>query len=73
MHADFNAIGRGVQTIAIEPTGKGLAALTDLLGQITLDNAQSVSIGQHLVLGIYGSNRILQVKNGRECRLHHHV
>jgi hypothetical protein len=63
----------GVDAVRVQATGQGLAALLEAFGQRALQDAQVVAVGNDLVLGVDGGDRVFQVEDGRERGLQHHV
>ena len=53
--------GRGVGAVGVHRPGEGLAALGDLLGERALHQPQPVAVAEHLVLGVDGRDRVLEV------------
>ena len=74
-HGGLTAVSdpRRVLAVRVQSTGEALASLLDLLGQRALQDAQPVAVRQHLVLRVHHGDRILQVHDGRQRRLHDHV
>ncbi len=67
------AAGAGVHPVGVEAAGKGAPALADLLGEVAAQQAKPIAVGQYLVLGVHGGNRVFQVQDGRQRRLQHQV
>ena len=57
-----------VGAVVMQDTGKGFAALRDLLGQIALHKAQPVCIGDDFVLGIHGGDAVFTIHDRRQGR-----
>ena len=51
----------GVGAVGVEHPGEGLAALADLLGEVAPVQAQPVAVAEHLVVGVDGGHRVLEV------------
>ncbi|SHZ59272.1 Uncharacterised protein [Mycobacteroides abscessus subsp. abscessus] len=67
------AVGGGEDTVLVEHAGERLAALGHLFGQVALVEAQPVSVPEHLVLGVHGRDRVLEVHDRGDRRLQHHI
>ena len=72
-HDVLASVRRLVDAVRVEAAHEAAAALADLLGQRTPQDAQPVAVGEQLVLGIDGGDRVLQVEDGRQRRLHQQV
>ena len=66
-------IRQRVGGVAGEPAGEALAALGNLLFQVTLHQAEPVAVDQNLVLGIDRRDRILAVHDGGDGGFDPHV
>ena len=67
------AVGSGVGAVGVEPAGECLVALGDLFGEVALHQAQPVVIGERLVFGVDGGDRVLAVHDCGDRRLEMHV
>src|SRR5690554_7876888 len=73
LQAQAAAIGCSIFAVRVHAAGEGLAALFDLFGQGALHQAQPVAVGQYLVFGIHGGNRVFAVHDGGQRRFHQDV
>ena len=65
---------RGVEhAVLVEHPGECLAALGNILGQITLVESQPVSVPEHLVFGVHGSHGVLEIHDRGDRRLQHDI
>ena len=55
------AVGADDFPVRGQAAGEGPAALGDLRGQIAAHQAEPVAVGGHLVLGVHGGDRVLEV------------
>ncbi len=67
------AVRLGVGAVRIEHAGERLAAFGDFLGQVTLVQAQPIAVTEHLVVGVDGGDRVLEVHDRGDRRLQDHV
>gem|GEM_PF-6562411 len=67
------AIGRGVDAVRVQSARQRLAALLEALGQRAFQDAEPVAVGQHLVLGVHGGDRVFQVQDGGQRGFQHQV
>jgi hypothetical protein len=70
---ELAARGGVVAAVGIQAAREGPAALGDLLGQRAFQDAQPVAVTLHLVVGVDGRDRILQVEDGRQRGLEHDI
>src|SRR6201999_2611156 len=67
------ASGRLVGAVLVEHAVDGLAALVDLLRQVALVQPEPVAVAQHLVVGVDGGHRVLEIHDRGDRRLQDHV
>jgi hypothetical protein len=62
------AVRGGVGAVLVEHPGKRLAVLFDVLGQIALVQPEPVAVAEHLVVGVDGGHRVLEVHDRGDRR-----
>src|SRR5690606_37405330 len=67
------AVARRVFAVRIQAAGDGLAAFDQVFGQVALHQAQPVAIGDDLVIGIDGGDRVFAVHDGGQGGFDDHV
>ena len=70
---EFRTVGGGVGTVLVEHPGEGVTALGHRLGQIAPVESEPVAVAEHLVIGVDGGHRILEVHDRGDCRLQHDI
>ena len=67
------AVRGGVGAVLVERTGEGLAVLGDLFGQVAAVQPEPVAVAEHLVVGVDGRDRVLEVHDRGDRGLQHDV
>ena len=70
---EFRTVGGGVGTVIVEHPGEGVTALGHRLGQIAPVESEPVAVAEHLVIGVDGGHRILEVHDRGDRGLQHHI
>src|SRR5690554_494424 len=73
VQAQLAAVGGGVGAVRVHGPGEGAATLAHGFGQVALHQAQPVAVGQYLVVGVDGGNRVFTVHDGGQGGFHQHV
>ena len=67
------AVRRGVLAGRVHGAVDHAAALLETVGQVALDQAEPVPVGDHLVLGVDARHRVLEIHDGRRRRFQQDV
>ena len=70
---ELAAVGGGVGAVLVEHPGEGLVALADFLAEVAAVEPEPVAVAEHLVVGVDGGHRVLEVHDRGDRRLQHDV
>jgi hypothetical protein len=73
VQADLAAAGGGIDPVRVEAALDGAAALLEALHEVAPHEAEPGAVDLHLVLGVHGRDRVLQVHDGGHGRLDHQI